>query len=180
MQLFCEHFCTKKCTTMSIFKCNSIATLIAPWISTSNVSVSSDKPSGALSTALTCSCLNQVKRQVHPLCHFIVHLQLLSKRTLRLPFKSNIKSTINCTFEWAPHPPLDETFCTHSYINHSIKEFNHRFYWSEASSAPFSATSHTPSCASLWRSLSVSFGAPSNAPSGALLDYIVEWVINSA
>ena len=46
-------------------------------MSTSNVGVSLDKLLGALSTALRCSYLNQVKCQVHPRCHFIVHLQLL-------------------------------------------------------------------------------------------------------
>ena len=42
---------------------------------------------------------HQVKRQVHPLCHLIVHFQLLLKKTqIRFPFKCNIKSTIKCTF----------------------------------------------------------------------------------
>ena len=42
---------------------------------------------------LKCKC-HHLKHQVHPLCHFIVHLQLLSKRTLRCSFKSNIQTTI--------------------------------------------------------------------------------------
>ena len=34
----------------------------------------------------------------HPLCHFIVHFQLLLKRSLRYPFKSNIEFNIKWTF----------------------------------------------------------------------------------
>ena len=98
IELFCELFCANKCTTMCIFKCNSIVISSAPLVSTSNVGVPSDEPSGAPSTALACSYLNQAKRQVHLLCQFIVHLQLLSMRTLSPSFKSNIKPTIRWTF----------------------------------------------------------------------------------
>ena len=50
---------TSKCTTMCIFKCNSIVTSSAPLISTSNVGIPSDEPSRAPSTALTCSYLSK-------------------------------------------------------------------------------------------------------------------------
>ena len=50
---------TNKCTTMCIFKCNTIITSRAPLISTSNVGIPSDEPSKAPSTALTCSYLSK-------------------------------------------------------------------------------------------------------------------------
>ena len=73
LELFCELFCTNKSTTMCLFKCNSVVTSIVPLISTLNVGVLSDEPSGAPSTVLTCSDLSQIKHQVHTLCHFFVH-----------------------------------------------------------------------------------------------------------
>ena len=69
-----------------------------------------DKPSGAPSTALTCSYLNQVKCQVHSLCHFIVHLQLLSKRTLRYHLNPSLSPPLSAPSSAASGSPLDEPF----------------------------------------------------------------------
>ena len=99
IELFCELLCTWKCTTMFIFKWNPIGTADAPLIlSLLKCRCVFRRTIRTTSTALSFSYLTQVKRQVHSLFHFIVHLQLLSKRTLRRPFKSNIKSIVKCTF----------------------------------------------------------------------------------
>ena len=84
---------------MHIFKCNSLVNSSAPLISIPNVSVPTDDPSGAPSTALTCSYVSVPSSKTSSVKRLYCAPSIAFKGNSRYPFKSNITSTIKCNFQ---------------------------------------------------------------------------------